>query len=90
MCLFLASSDIIIAIHQLYSTSEIVIGLQEQLNISAGLVNQNDNPTLRGQLTPSVLTIFASIKSVSAGYHQCQMNIMALRVICIEIFNKIF
>ena len=38
---FRTSPDIAIAIRQLYSTSEIVTRLLEQLKIDAGLVNQN-------------------------------------------------
>ena len=40
-CVFLTSSDIIIAIFQLYSASEIVTRLLGQLKIVAGLVSQN-------------------------------------------------
>ena len=58
-------------------------------NIDAGLVNQNDDPTLRWQLTSRVLTIFASTISVRAGYRQCQTNSRALKVISIQIFNEI-
>ena len=45
--------------YQLYNAYEIVIRLQGQLNIDAGLVNKNDDLTLRRQLTSSVPTIFA-------------------------------
>ena len=38
-CVLLASPDIIIAIHQLYSTSEIVIKLLGQLEVDTGLAN---------------------------------------------------
>ena len=73
---------------QLYSASAIVIRLHGQLNIDAGLVNQNDDLTLRPQLTSSVSTIFASTISVLAGYCQFQTNNRASRVICIQVFNK--
>ena len=59
VCVLLTSRDIKIAICQLYRASEIVIRLQGQLNIEAGLVNQTDNPTLKRQLTSNVSTIFA-------------------------------
>ena len=55
---------------------------------ATGLVNKNDDPTLRLQLTSSVSTIFAWTISVPAGYCQCQTNSRALRVISIQIFNK--
>ena len=48
----------------------------------------NDDPMLRWQLTSSVLTIFASMICVLAGYRQFQTNNRASRVICIQIFNK--
>ena len=48
-----------------------------------GLVNQNDELSLRWQLTSSVSTIFASTISVPTGYRQCQTNSRAQRVICI-------
>ena len=86
--MFLTSRDIIIAIRQLYSASEIVIRLLGQLNIDTGLVNQNDDPTLKWQLTSSPSTIFASTISVPAGYRQCKKNSRAPRVICIQILNK--
>ena len=88
VCVFLTSRDIIIAIRQLYSSSEIVIRLHGQLNIDAGLVNQNDDPTYKRQLTSSLSTIFASTISVPAGYRQCQTNRRAPRVISIKILNK--
>ena len=58
VCVFLTSRDIIIAICQLNNAPEIVIRLQGQLNIDAGLDNRNDDPTLRRQLT-SILTHLA-------------------------------
>ena len=70
------------------SVSKIVIRLQGQLSIDAGLVNQNDDPSLRQQLMSSALSIFASTISVLACYHQCQANNRDLRAICIQIFNK--
>ena len=79
--MFLTSHDIIIAIHQLYSASEIVIRIQGQFNIDAVLVNQNDEQTLKRQLTSGVTTIFASTIFVPAGYRQCQINSIAPRVI---------
>ena len=63
VCVYLMSRDIITAIRQLYSTSEIIIRLQGQLNIDAGLVNQNDDPTLKRQLMSSVSTILAHFES---------------------------
>ena len=62
----------------------------EQWNIDAGLVNQNDELPLRWQLTSSISTILASTISVPTGYRQCQTNSKVPRVICIQIFNKIF
>ena len=47
-----------------------------------------DDLTLRGQLTSSVSTMFALMISVLAGYRQFQTNNRALRVICIQVFNK--
>ena len=44
------SPDIIIAIRQLYSASEIVTRLLGQLKIVAGLVNQKWRPPLRANL----------------------------------------
>ena len=81
VCVFLTSRDIIIAIRQLYSASEIVIRLLGQLNIDAGLVNQNYDPTLKLQLTSSVSTIFASTISIPAGYCQFQTISRAPKVI---------
>ena len=90
MCVFVTSRNIIIAIRQLYSASDIVIRLQGELNIDADLVNKKDDPTLKWQLTSSVSTIFASTISVLAGYRQCQCqkNSRAPRVICIQILNQ--
>ena len=82
-CMFLTSLDIIVAIRQLLRASEIVIRLQEQLNIDPDLVNQNDDPTLRWQLTSRVSTLFASTIFVIGGYHQCQTNSRAQKVTCI-------
>ena len=45
--MFLTSPDIIIAICQLYSASEIVTRLLGQLKIDAGLVSQEWRPALR-------------------------------------------
>ena len=44
-CVFLASPDIILAIHQLYSTSEIVTRLLGQLKVDKGLANYELRPT---------------------------------------------
>ena len=71
----------------IYSALEIVIRLQGQLNIHTGLANQNDDLTLRWQLTSSVSTIFASTISVLARYLFQTYN-RASRVICIQVFNK--
>ena len=46
VCVFLTSRDVNIAIRQLNNTPKIGIRLQGQLNIDAGLVNQNDDLTL--------------------------------------------
>ena len=48
--MFLTSPDIIFAICQLYSASEIVARLLRQLKIGAGLVSQEWRPALRGNL----------------------------------------
>ena len=88
VCVFLTSRDIIIAIRQLNSASEIAIRLQGQFIIDAGLVNQNDDPVLKLQLTSSASTIFASTISIPAGIRQCQTNSRAPRVICIQILNQ--
>ena len=53
----LTSPDIIIAIHQLYSASEIVIRLLAQLKMDAGLASQDCE-----------LTIFTSTISIPDGY----------------------
>ena len=66
-----------------YSASEIVIRLQVWLT-------NNDDLTLRRQLTSSVSTIFASTISVLAGYRQFQTNNRASRVIFIQVLIKIF
>ena len=50
-CVFLILPDIISAIRQLNSASEIVTRLLGQLKIDAGLVNQDWRRTLRQQLT---------------------------------------
>ena len=47
---FLTSPDIIIAIRQLYSASEIVTRLLGQFKINAGLVSQEWRLALRGNL----------------------------------------
>ena len=49
-CVFLASPDIIIAIRQLYSASEIVTKLLGQLKLDAGLVSQEWRPGFRAKL----------------------------------------
>ena len=50
VCVFLTSPDIIIAIRQLYSGSDIVTRLLGQLKIDAGLIGQEWRPALRGNL----------------------------------------
>ena len=49
-CVFLTSPDIIIAIRQLYSASEIVTRLLGLFKIDVGLVSQEWRPALRGNL----------------------------------------
>ena len=51
-CVFLTSPNIIIAIRQLYSASEIITRLLGQLKIDAGLVSQECLQALRGNLRP--------------------------------------
>ena len=82
--------DIIIAIRQLYSTSDLVARLLGQSKVEAGLVNKESRPTLRRQLTSNLTTIFTSTISVLAGYHQCQTKSRAPMVICFRFLMKVF
>ena len=86
--MFLTSRDIIIAIRQLYSISEIVTKLLVQLMINAGWSVKNDDEALRQQLTSIASTVFELTISILTGYRQCQTNSRAARVICFQIFNK--
>ena len=88
--MFLASPDIIIAIRQLYSTSEIVTSLLGQSKVDTGLANWEWRPTLRWQLTSIISTEFTSTISVPAGYQYCQANSRAPRLICFIYLIKIF
>ena len=87
-CVFLTSTDIIIAIRQLYDTSKIVTRLLVQLKVDAGMANQEWRPTLRRQLTSIISTIFTSTISVPAGCSKCTTSSRAPTVICFRFFNK--
>ena len=70
--------------YQLYNAYEIVIRLQGQLNIDAGLVNQKWRPDVK---TATYVECINEI-CILATYRQFQTNNRASREICIHIFNK--
>ena len=87
-CVFLTSTDIIIAIRQLYGASKIVTRLLVQLKVDAGMANQEWRPTLRRQLTSIISTIFTSTISVPAGCRKCTTSSRAPRVIFSDFLIK--
>ena len=72
--------------YQLYNAYEIVIRLQGQFNIDAGLVNQKWRPDLK---TATYVECINDI-CILAAYRQFQTNNRASREICIQILIKIF
>ena len=70
--------------YQLYNAYEIVIRLQRQLIIDAGLVNKKYRPDVK---TATYVECINDI-CILAAYRQFQTKNSASREICIQIFNK--